>query len=328
MLNSPCELTSDSYVEIRILKFIGFKKLMHEIETLHSGIKKGHDITAKTKILAVIGDPIEHSMSPKMHNAALWDLGLDYIYVAYHIFTKDLENAVKGFRALQIQGLNVTIPHKVNIMQYLDEIEPTAQKIGAINTIKNENGILKAKNTDAEGALKAIKDAGFNPLNKKAVVLGAGGAARAITFFLCKEIGQLTIVNRTEDFHFATELCIRLKETYAIPIDCLELGNENVKQKIAQAEILINTTSVGMSPNVDAIPIDPSLLHEQLFVFDVVYNPIETKLLKAASAIGCKTLSGIDMFVNQGLLAFEWWTGQTPDKELMKSIVLDHLGLK
>jgi shikimate dehydrogenase len=301
---------------------------MHDIGTPQLGLEKGTDITAKTKILAVIGDPIEHSMSPKMHNAALRDVGLDYVYIAYHVLPKDLENAVKGFRALQIQGVNVTIPHKVNIMQYLDEIEPTAQKIGAINTIKNENGFLKAKNTDAEGALKAIKDAGFNTKNKKAVVIGAGGAARAITFFLCKEIDHLTIINRAEDFHFATDLCARLKENYPIPIECIQMGSDLVQKTIAAADLLINTTSVGMSPNIDAIPIEPSFLHPNLFVFDIVYNPIETKLLKAAAAIGCKTLSGIDMFVNQGLLAFEWWTGHTPNKDLMKAIVLHHLGLK
>jgi shikimate dehydrogenase len=286
-------------------------------------------ISAKTKLLAVIGHPIEHSMSPKMHNAALQDLGLDYVYVAYHVLPENLKNAVNGFRALDIKGVNVTIPHKVEIMQYLDEIEETAQKIGAINTIKNENGFLKAKNTDGEGFMRALKDARFNPKGKKAVMLGAGGAARSIAFFVAKEVEQLTIINRIEDFDIAVELTDRLKEVYKIPINCVKTdAKETIADSIKNAELLINTTPVGMHPNIDASPIDPNLLHSNLFVYDIVYNPIITKLQADAAKIGCKTLSGLEMFVNQGLIAFEWWTGQTPNKDLMRSVVKEHLGIK
>ena len=289
-----------------------------------------NQINGKTNILAVIGDPIGHSMSPKMHNAAINDLGLGqkYIYVAYHVLPKNLGKAVDGFRALDIKGINVTIPHKVEIMQYLDEIEETAQKIGAINTIKNENGYLKAKNTDGEGAIKAINDAGFTLKNKKAVILGAGGASRALSFFIANEAEEVVVVNRREDFHFAKTLTERLKKHYDIPILALESDKkEEVAQHISNADLLVNTTPVGMYPKIDATPINSSLLHSNLFVFDAIYNPLKTKLIQDAEVLGCKTQSGIEMFVNQGLLAFKWWTGQTPNRNLMRDVIIDHFGI-
>ncbi len=292
-------------------------------------MSKKSDISAKTKILAVIGDPIGHSMSPVMHNAALEDLDLDYVYEAFHVKAEKLESAVEGFRALEIQGVNVTIPHKVKIMQYLDEIEKTAKKLGAINTIKNENGYLKAKNTDGEGALKAIKDEGFEPKGKTAVMFGAGGAARAVAFYLLTEINEFYIVNREEDFNLADQLKQNLSQYYDKPISTIKLENEEkVRKTLNNSDILINTTPVGMHPHSDNTPVKKEWLHSSLFVFDVVYNPMETKLLREAKEVGCKTQSGINMFVNQGWLAFKWWTGKEPNADLMKKIVIEQLGLE
>ena len=286
-------------------------------------------ITAKTKILAIIGDPVEHSMSPKMHNTVIQDLNLDYVYTAFHVLPKNLKKAVNGFRALNIKGVNVTIPHKVEIMKYLDEIEPTAKALGAINTIKNENGYLKARNTDGPGALKAVKDQGFDPKGKNAVMLGAGGAARSISFYFLKELKKLTIVNRDEDFELAVNLKTRLDEIYDKPIEVLKTSEtQKVKTEIDEASLLLNTTPVGMHPHEGKSPIEADLLHSNLFVFDAIYNPIKTQLILDAEEKGCKTQSGIEMLVNQGWLAFKWWTGKEPDANLMRKAVIEHLGIE
>ncbi len=283
------------------------------------------EITAKTKLLAVIGDPIEHSMSPKMHNAALRELGLDYSYVAFHVLPAQLKAAVQGFRALDIRGVNVTIPHKVAIMEFLDEIDPVAQKIGAINTIKNDNGVLRAKNTDGEGSIKSLRDAGFDPSGKIAVVMGAGGAARALTFFLAQEVNKLTIFDINPDT--AKNLANKLAESYEIPITAHGNNTQEIQAALAEADLFINATPIGMSPKVDQSPIDASWIRPETWVFDIVYNPLETKLIREAKERGCPTLSGIEMFVNQGAIAFEWWTGSQPNLKTMKQVVIEHLGL-
>ncbi|MHA1731402.1 MAG: shikimate dehydrogenase [Promethearchaeota archaeon] len=286
----------------------------------------GSRVTAATKILAVIGDPIEHSMSPKMHNAALRELSLDYVYVAFHVRPRDLGKAVDGFRALDVRGINVTIPHKVTVMEFLDEIEPTAANIGAINTIKNEDGFLKAKNTDGEGAMKGLRDSGFEPKGKRAVVVGAGGAARALTFFLAREVENLEIFDISAPT--VNQLVDNLRGAYDTPITGHTAEPASLEGALRDADLLVNASPVGMYPKVDDSPVDAGWLHPDLFVFDVIYNPLETKLVREAKAVGCRTLSGIEMFVNQGAIAFEWWTGREPNRELMKSVVVEHLGLK
>jgi len=201
--------------------------------------------------------------------------------------------------------------------------------LGAINTIKNENGKLKAKNTDGEGSLKSLKDKGFDPRDKKVVMIGAGGAARAVSFYLLREIKSLSIINREEDFDIATNLKQRLSDSYEKAIETIKLENEDkVKKAIQNADLLVNVTPVGMHPKVDATPVKKEWLHPDLFVFDVIYNPIETKLLKEAKEIGCETQSGIEMFINQGWLAFKWWTGKEPDKEIMRKVIIEQLGIK
>jgi shikimate dehydrogenase len=280
-------------------------------------------ISAKTKILAVIGDPIQHSMSPKMHNAALRELGLDYVYVAYHVRPETLGDAVRGFRALNVRGINVTIPHKVEIIPHLDEVDETAAHIGAINTILNDNGVLRAKNTDGEGALKSLTDAGFDPTGKKVVVLGAGGAARAICYYLAQKVASMLLLDVIPAN--ATTLAASLQSTYGIQAAGLPLDDNLLRTQLADADLLVNCSPIGMHPRVDETPVPKAALHPGLFVFDIIYNPLETRLLREANELGCVTLSGLDMFVNQGLLAFEWWTGVTPPKALMQEVVLAEL---
>jgi shikimate dehydrogenase len=281
------------------------------------------NISATTKVLGVIGDPIEHSMSPKMHNAALIALNLDYVYLAFRIHASELEQSVNAFRMLKIQGINVTIPHKVKIIPFLDEIDETARKIGAINTIKNENGKLYARNTDGEGAVKALLNAGIELNEKKIVILGCGGSARAISFEIAKYGASITILNRSKES--LDELYQHLKSYYTSPIKRDLLSTPNAQSYIHKADILINTTPVGMIPNIQQTPIPKTWLHPKLFVFDIVYNPLETQLLKCARNMGCRTLDGLEMLVNQGALAFEWWTGKSPDKKLMRKVAEEHL---
>jgi len=285
-----------------------------------------NSITAHTEILCVIGHPIEHSMSPTMHNAAIQELGIDFVYVAYDIHPDNLEKAVQGFRALDIKGINVTLPHKETIMKYLDEIDPIAEKMGAINTIKNEDGYLKGRNTDADGAKKSLLDAGCKISGKKILMLGSGGVARALCYILSEEAEKIVLTDIIEER--AINLAKEVKDKMNAEVIGKLSSETNVKEEIKDTDILINATPLGMYPKDNASPISKELLHSNLFVFDVVYNPLETKLMREAAEIGCKTLGGLDMLVNQGVLAFEWWTGKSPNSALMKNKIIDFLGIK
>jgi shikimate dehydrogenase len=282
-------------------------------------------INSETKILCVIGHPIKHSMSPIMHNVALQDLGLNYVYLAFDIKTDELKNAINGIKTLDIKGINVTIPHKETIIQHLDEIDSLAEKIGAINAIKNEKGKLIGKNTDVFGAQSALKDSGFKLKNKKVMIIGAGGAAKAISYSLGEEIDKLLILNRTKSR--AIKLAEELVEKGNLPVVGTDLTENILKKEIGTIDLLINTTPVGMFPNIEKSPIPKKLIHEGIFVFDIIYNPLETKLIKDAKERGCKTLGGLDMLVNQGALAFEWWTAKVPNKKLMKEKVKEFMEL-
>jgi len=284
------------------------------------------NIGAHTNILCVIGHPIEHSMSPVMHNAALNDLSLDYVYVAFDIHPNDLKKAILGLKKKNFKGINVTIPHKEAIIPFLYDLDPLSKQIGAVNTIKNEGGVLLGRNTDALGAKKALVDAGFKIEGKKALILGAGGAARAISFALSEEINEIFIVNRTEER--AIKLANELQEKTKIKASGMEMNGKMLRTLISSVDILINTTPIGMYPKIDRSPISKDLLHENLFVFDVIYNPLQTRLLKDAKKAGSKTLNGLDMFINQGALAFEWWTGKKPNVKLMKDKIIEQLGNK
>jgi len=283
-------------------------------------------ITSKTKIFCVIGHPIEHSMSPIMWNPALQELSLDYVYLAFDVHPKNLEKAISGIRSLGIRGINVTLPHKETVIKYLDEIDPIALKIGAINTIKNDEGTLRARNTDASGAKKALLDAGCNISGKNIVFLGAGGVARSLAYIFAEESNQIILTDLIEER--AMTVASEIKEKMKLNIEGKKITKDNINESLKKADILINATPIGMYPRVENTPITKDMLNADLFVFDVVYNPLETRLMKEAAEIGCQTLGGLDMLVNQGILAFEWWTNQNPNRSLMKKKIIAFLGIK
>jgi len=275
-------------------------------------------ISGKTRLCGLIGDPVEHTMSPAMHNAAFRELGLDFLYVPFRVKREELGKAIAGMRALSIKGLNVTIPHKVAVLQFMDELDPLAEKIGAVNTIVNDDGLLKGYNTDATGFLQALLERGIEPEGKNIVILGAGGASRAVSFILADRGAHLVILNRLLELDWAEELAGRISQIFSKEVEALELNRENLIKALGKADILVNTTSVGMSPNIDETPVASDLLRPSLVIFDVVYNPIKTRLLREAEMAGAKTIVGLDMLVWQGALAFEKWTGRKAPIELMR----------
>jgi shikimate dehydrogenase len=267
----------------------------------------------------LIGDPVAHSLSPAMQNAAFAHLGLDYVYLPFRVKKEDLPEAVNGIRALNMRGANVTIPHKTAVIPLLDGLEPLAQKIGAVNTIVNDSGKLTGYNTDAAGFLRSLMENGVQPQGKKVAIVGAGGAARAVAFTLAESNAELIILNRQQDFNLAVGLAAGLSCFSTAGVKALELNDKNLKASINEAEILINATSVGMSPDADRTPVPAKFLKPGLVVFDAVYNPSRTRLLKEAGAAGAKIISGIDMLVWQGALAFELWTGAVAPVKIMKA---------
>ena len=276
-------------------------------------------ISGKTGICGIIGDPVEHSMSPLMQNAAFRRLGLDYLYVPFRVRRELLDRALEGVRALNIRGLNVTTPHKVTVMSLLDEIDPLAKRIGAVNTVVNDDGVLSGYNTDAAGFLRALLEKGIEPKGRNVVILGAGGASRAVSLVLAERGSRILVLNRTLDR--AKEVANRVSGFSRNEVRALELDRDNLSGALGEADILVNTTSVGMSPNTGESPVASDLLKPGLVVFDIVYSPVRTKLLKEAEEAGALAVSGLDMLVWQGAIAFEKWTGLAAPSELMKEEV-------
>jgi shikimate dehydrogenase len=272
-------------------------------------------ISGKTQIYALIGDPIGHSLSPYIHNAAFKYLKLDFVYVTFKVTRKNVKEALQGARALGIRGLNVTMPLKTAVIQHLDKLDSNAIKIGAVNTILNEDGKLIGYNTDGLGALNTLKAKGQNPAGKNILILGAGGAARAVAFALCKEANAITILNRT--LEKAKALTEELSKNFNKKISYGELNGKTLRKEIEKADILLNATSVGMAPHENETPVDMKFLHSNLTVFDLVYNPSETRLLREAKAVGAKTVNGICMLIHQGALSFEIWTGRKAPIDVM-----------
>ncbi len=283
-------------------------------------------ITARTRICGLIGDPVEHSVSSAMHNAAFNSLGLDYVYLPFRVEKERLASAIEGVRALNIRGINVTIPHKVAVMPLLDGLDPLAERIGAVNTILNDNGHLQGYNTDAGGFLKALLAGGIDPAGKRVVILGAGGASRAVSFALAERGAALVILNRPLEMDWAVELAASLSRFSDKEVKALELNEQNLRAALGPADILVNATSVGMSPNVSQTPVAKRLLRSGLVVLDVIYNPVTTRLLAEAREAGAETIGGLGMLVWQGALAFEMWTGLKAPADIMKAEATRALG--
>jgi len=274
-------------------------------------------ISGETRCCGIIGDPIEHTMSPAMHNAAFKRLGLDYVYVPFQVKMTELGKAINGMRALNIRGLNVTIPHKVAVIRFLDELDSLAEKISAVNTIVNDDGVLKGYNTDATGFLQALLERGVEPRGKNVVILGAGGASRAISFILAEQGANLVILNRLLELDWAIELAGRISQIFGREVGALELNRENLAEALKKNDVLVNATSVGM--NTDETLGTSELIGSGLVVFDIVYNPTKTRLLRDAEEAGAETINGLDMLLWQGALAFEKWTGVKAPIEVMRA---------
>ncbi len=270
-------------------------------------------IDSSTKLYCLIGHPISKSLSPEIHNYSFDKNNINAKYLALDVSKEGLKQAVEGIRHLGISGCNVTIPHKVDIMQYLDELDEEAKLLGAVNTVKNENGKLIGYNTDARGFINVLKDKGIEIKNKSIVILGAGGAARAIAIMLAKEgIKEITIFNRT--LEKAKVIIDEIKDKFPEVKGVYKTLEDN-DLSLKDTEILINCTSVGMYPNSDDMPIDPSLLSKDCIVCDIVYKPLETKLLKSAKDLGQTTIGGLNMLIYQGILSEEIWLDRSIDKE-------------
>ena len=278
------------------------------------------DINAHTQFCGVIGNPVEHSLSPAIHNAAFQKLDLNFVYLAFRV--EAIGDAIKGLRALgNFRGASVTIPHKVAAVPFLDTVEPTARHIGAINTIVAEGGSLTGYNTDATGALRALREGGVALKGQHVVMLGSGGAARAIAFALGTEAGIARLSLLGIDEGERTALAQDLQSKTGLTVQAAPLDDATLRQVLPEAQVLVHCTPMGMSPNVQGTSVPAPLLHAGLTVMDIVYNPRETRLLREAKAAGCRTIPGLEMFLHQAAAQFELWTNQAAPTDVMRAVL-------
>lgn len=281
------------------------------------------EIGPHTRFCGIIGNPVEHSLSPAIHNAAFRSLGVDCVYLAWKV--ERIGDAIRGLRALgNFRGASVTIPHKVAAVPFLDEIEPTAGRIGAINTIVAEKGRLIGYNTDATGALRALRGGGVALAGRRIVMLGSGGAARAIAFALAAESDAQKLVILGVDHAERTALADDLRSKVALPVDDDTLDESTLRRAVPDAHVLIHCTPVGMFPKADASCVPASLLHAGLAVMDIVYNPRITRLLADAQRAGCRTIPGLEMFLHQAVAQFELWTNRSAPVDVMRAVLESH----
>jgi shikimate dehydrogenase len=277
-------------------------------------------IDAHTKWCGLIGNPVEHSLSPAIHNAAFQHLGLNFIYLAFRV--ENLAGAVQGIRALgNARGFSVTIPHKVAILPYLDQIDPTAIQIGSVNTILVENGKLSGYNTDADGALRALREGGVPLVKQRVLMLGSGGAARAIAFALAMKtkVEGLTLLGIDDRERQGLAQDLRTRTTLAVEDG--PLTRETLERGVKEAGVLIHCTPIGMHPHTQETCVPAALLSPHLTVMDIVYNPPETQLLRDARTAGCRTIPGIEMFLYQAVAQFEVWTGRSAPADVMRAVL-------
>ena len=282
-------------------------------------------ITGHTELIGLIATPIRHSSSPRMHNEAFAKLGLDYAYLAFEVGTEDLEDTIKGFRAMKVRGSNVSMPNKTVVHKYLDKLSDAAEMCGAVNTIVNDNGVLTGHITDGIGYMSGLKDAGIDIIGKKMTIVGAGGAATAIQVQAALDgVKEISIFNRKDAFYERAQKTVKdINEKTNCKATLYDLEDlDKLKEEIASSYIFTNATGMGMKPleGQTYIP-DKSFLREDLIVTDVVYAPAETALLKMAKEVGCKTLNGFPMMLFQGAAAFKLWTNQDMPIEHVKEVM-------
>lgn len=280
-------------------------------------------IKGTTSLIGLLGSPIRHSRSPHMQNSAFKKLGLDYVYLAFNIEDGDIKKGIDAMKTLKVKGFNVTMPHKQKVVELLDEVTQDSRIMGSVNTVLNDNGKLIGYNTDGKAFVKAIEAYNIEYKDKKVVMVGAGGAARAIAIQLAFDgVGEIVIMNR--NFNKAQEIIETINSN--IPnykARVVELDELCLKRELIDSSILINCTSLGMGASLDQSIISNSeTLHKNLFVADIIYDPLKTKLLTQAEEVGCKIMNGIDMMTYQGALAFKIWTGEDMPIEYIKEVLI------
>lgn len=282
------------------------------------------EITGKTTLTGLIGTPVKHSISPQMHNEAFRQLNLDYVYLAFDLADSDLETAVRGLQALGAKGFNVTMPYKVQIVKYMDELTPASQIAQACNTVIAKDGKLIGHTTDGIGFMESVADAGHNIIGKKMTVLGAGGAATAICTQAAldgvSDIDIFQMKSFTEEYERALAFADRVRLHTDCNINVYDFADTNqMRKSISESAILTNATNVGMAPHEDQCPIpDASMLFPELIVCDIIYNPMKTKLYQMAEAAGCQVFNGTYMLLFQGAASFECWTGKGMPVEIIR----------
>ena len=282
-------------------------------------------ITGHTELIGLIATPIRHSSSPRMHNEAFAKLGLDYAYLAFEVGNEELEDTIKGFRAMKVRGSNVSMPNKTVVHKYLDKLSDAAEMCGSVNTIVNDDGVLTGHITDGIGYMSGLKDAGIDIIGKKMTIVGAGGAATAIQVQAALDgVKEISIFNRKDEFYERAQKTVKdINEKTNCKATLYDLADlDKLKEEIASSYIFTNATGMGMKPleGQTYIP-DKSFLREDLIVTDVVYAPAETALLKMAKEVGCKTLNGFPMMLFQGAAAFKLWTNQDMPIEHVKEVM-------
>lgn len=283
-------------------------------------------ISGKSAVYALIGDPVDHSMSPVIQNAAFRSAGIDAVYVPFQVMRSALRSSIQGLRALGVRGFNVTAPHKMSVVKYLDRLESSAADIGSVNTVSCENGVFRGYNTDGLGALNALKEVDVSPGGKSILILGAGGASRAIAHVFASNASSIWLVNRT--IEKAKKLAARLRRKFGVNVECTHLSGKSIRRLVEQADILVNASSMGTDGKADP-PIMAEWLRAEQCVFDVVYRPFQTKLLELAAQAGATSVTGLDMLVNQGACSFELWTGRkAPIIEMRHAIAQTMLAME
>jgi shikimate dehydrogenase len=274
------------------------------------------NISGKTKIAALFGWPVEHSLSPAMHNAAFRHLNMDYCYVTFPVHPDYLSEAVKAIRALNLAGVNITVPHKENVMKFLDAVSEEAQFIGAVNTIKNDSGKLTGFNTDGRGFMQSLSESGIDTKDKRILIIGAGGASRAIGYYLCREAFEVLLFDvDTQKAEVLKDNLNAIKGNVTIAVR----DDVNSKDFVSGMDVIINATPLGLKAG-DPTPLNFELIDKKHVVCDLIYK--ETPLLNAAKKLGCRTMDGLGMLLWQGVFAFEIWTGVRPPADVMREALL------
>lgn len=282
-------------------------------------------ITGKTKLIGLLGTPISHSLSPTMHNEAFTRLGLDYVYLAFEVGNQSLPDVLKGLRAMNVRGFNVTMPNKTLVCKYLDKLSPAAELAGSVNTVVNDGGILTGHITDGIGYMRGLKEANIDIIGKKMTIAGAGGAATAICIQAALDgVREISIFNKKDEFFDRAEkTAIDITSKTNCKVKIYDIDDlDKLREEISSSSIFTNATSVGMKPleGESVIP-DPTMLHSDLVVSDIIYIPKKTRLLEMAEEQGCRTINGLAMMLWQGAKAFEIWTGEEMPVDEIKKLL-------